>query len=107
MSMFSWSQSSSSDGTSVVSNKFWIYWAVTIPLTLATIIIWRLWWLWQERSYQKEVEEAVGDGKDKVDDMAPLRHDSWSHMYGQNPSKKKSKPRRMTTTSDVDQSSVI
>jgi hypothetical protein len=60
--MFSWSQSSSeSDNTTVVSNRFWIYWAVTIPLTLLTIVIWRLWWLWQERSYQKEVEQAVGD----------------------------------------------
>lgn len=62
MSMFSWSQSSSqSDPSSVVSHRFWIYWAVTIPLTVLVIIIWRLWWLWQERSYQEDVKEAVGN----------------------------------------------
>jgi hypothetical protein len=38
--------------------------AVTIPLTLLTIVIWRLWWLWQERSYQKDVKEAVGAAED-------------------------------------------
>jgi hypothetical protein len=60
--MFSWSQSSSQSGaSSVVSNRFWIYWAVTIPLTVLVIIIWRVWWLWQERSYQDEVKEAVGN----------------------------------------------
>ena len=61
MSMFSWSESSSQSGPSVVSNRFWIYWAVTIPLTILVIIIWRVWWLWQERSYQEEVKEAVGN----------------------------------------------
>jgi hypothetical protein len=66
MSMFSWSQSlSNSDTSSVVSNKFWIYWVVTIPLTLLVIVLWRVWWLWQERSYQKEVNDAVGNSADK------------------------------------------
>ncbi|TVY51394.1 hypothetical protein LCER1_G005876 [Lachnellula cervina] len=61
MSMFDWSSSSSSaaDNTDTVSKKFWIYWAVTIPLTLLVMILWRLWWLWQERLYQREVSEAV------------------------------------------------
>jgi hypothetical protein len=61
MSMFSWSQSSSdTQGESVVSNKFWIYWAVTVPLTLLVMVLWRVWWLWQERNYQREVREASG-----------------------------------------------
>jgi hypothetical protein len=25
-----------------VSSKFWVYWAVTLPLTLATILVWHL-----------------------------------------------------------------
>ncbi|KAA8572308.1 hypothetical protein EYC84_002934 [Monilinia fructicola] len=27
----------------MVSDKFWIYWAVTIPMTLATILLWLSW----------------------------------------------------------------
>ncbi|KAF7586364.1 hypothetical protein BBP40_009030 [Aspergillus hancockii] len=26
-----------------MSNKFWLYWAVTVPLTVATFIVWALW----------------------------------------------------------------
>ena len=66
MSMFNWSSSKSSntDGSAVgedssVSNKFWIYWAVTIPLTLLVMIIWRVWWLHQERVNDEAVNEAV------------------------------------------------
>lgn len=27
----------------VVSNRFWIYWAVTVPLTFLTLAVWVLW----------------------------------------------------------------
>lgn len=63
MSMFDWATQSGEADT--VSKKFWIYWAVTIPLTLLTMIVWRIWWLWQERLYEKEVNEAVGEVKDE------------------------------------------
>jgi hypothetical protein len=62
MPMFDWSASGTSaeaDNPKTVSQKFWIYWAVTIPLTLLVMILWRLCWLWQERLYQREVNEAV------------------------------------------------
>ena len=89
MSMFSWSQSASeSDTSSFVSNKFWIYWAVTIPLTMLVIILWRVWWLWQERSYQREVKEAVGEANDdesasissKPQYSVPIRYGDGSTM---------------------------
>lgn len=28
-----------------------------------TMLIWRLWWLWQEKNYEKEVVKATGFGK--------------------------------------------
>jgi hypothetical protein len=31
------------NNTMVVSNKIWMYWIVTIPLTIITILIWYLW----------------------------------------------------------------
>jgi hypothetical protein len=58
--MFSWNQSSLSTGSnSIVSNKFWIYWAVTIPLTLSVMAIWRVWWKAQEIKNEDEMDDAL------------------------------------------------
>ncbi len=64
MSFFSWSSPASASGTSTVSNKFWVYWVVTIPLTLFVIILWRVWWVWQERKYITELAVATGKSED-------------------------------------------
>ena len=40
MDMFDWQ---APKGASVVSFRFWIYWAVTAPLTVAVVSIWFLW----------------------------------------------------------------
>jgi len=32
-----------------VSPKLWVYWAVAIPLTIATVIAWYLWQNWSSR----------------------------------------------------------
>ena len=77
MSMFSWSGGTSQDSSEVVSHRFWIYWAITIPLTALTIIIWRVWWIWQERGYQKDVKEAVGEAGNaaEVDEKGKIDED--------------------------------
>ena len=31
----------------VISKDFWIYWSVTIPLTLVTMVVWFIWRRWQ------------------------------------------------------------
>ncbi|KAL9620361.1 MAG: hypothetical protein Q9160_005061 [Pyrenula sp. 1 TL-2023] len=38
MSMFDWK-----DEQQIVSKKFWIYWIITIPLTLLTVTSWLIW----------------------------------------------------------------
>ncbi|KAL2862408.1 uncharacterized protein BJX67DRAFT_297240 [Aspergillus lucknowensis] len=43
--------------TWVTSGKFWIYWVVTIPLTLLTVLIWAVWH-WRE-VYPRWFEKAV------------------------------------------------
>lgn len=40
MNMFNWF---ASDGDSVISERFWVYWTVTIPLTLITVGLWLGW----------------------------------------------------------------
>ncbi|RDW87241.1 hypothetical protein BP5796_02935 [Coleophoma crateriformis] len=69
------SSTSTSTTTSVVNSNFWMYWAVTIPLTLIIVLAWKLWmgrtrdkdkngrneYLRTERlnSYQKQVNESM------------------------------------------------
>jgi hypothetical protein len=49
----------------VVSSHFWIYWAVTVPLTIIVVLIWRVWLKWErlkelkrEDDLEKDVEES-------------------------------------------------
>ncbi|KAL4924974.1 uncharacterized protein BDV17DRAFT_300720 [Aspergillus undulatus] len=51
--------------TWLTADEFWIYWAVTVPLTLATMGVWALWH-WREKYipwWQKATGKAVGIGK--------------------------------------------
>lgn len=65
MSMFEWQASSPSDAPSTtsssvsISNKFWIYWATTIPLTVAVVVGWRLWWVHEDRAYSAQLAGEV------------------------------------------------
>ncbi|KAK1716670.1 uncharacterized protein BDZ83DRAFT_587293 [Colletotrichum acutatum] len=56
MSFFNWQASSSSgdDGGAepTVVPQFWIYWAVSLPLTIAIVIGWRVWWHFQKAYYE-------------------------------------------------------
>ncbi|KAI9152193.1 Notoamide biosynthesis cluster protein M' [Paramyrothecium foliicola] len=54
MSMFNW-QDSAELGT-VVSSKLWIYWIVSIPLTIIVILGWLLWWRNQKSYYEGRYE---------------------------------------------------
>lgn len=31
------------DAAGVVSKKFWVYWALTVPITLALLVLWLVW----------------------------------------------------------------
>lgn len=53
MPMFNWDAERESD---VVSHRFWIYWAVTVPGTLAVLVVWRLWWMFEEWRVRREEE---------------------------------------------------
>jgi len=64
--MFSWNSPNSSlalgsqkGEEATVSHHIWIYWAITIPLTLVVMIIWRVWWLYQARINRNADDEAV------------------------------------------------
>lgn len=42
--MFDWGDAKSGDSSSLtVSPSMWIYWAITAPLTIVTLLVWMLW----------------------------------------------------------------
>ncbi|GES58203.1 hypothetical protein ATEIFO6365_0004035400 [Aspergillus terreus] len=45
---------SPTDETWATSNKFWVYWAVTVPLTAITLILWA-WWHSMPRKWVKQI----------------------------------------------------
>ena len=40
MPLFNWD---ATHWSAVVSNRFWLYWAVTVPATAMVLILWRVW----------------------------------------------------------------
>jgi hypothetical protein len=58
MSMFDW-QTSATSSSQTVSSMFWIYWVITVPLTLVVAYSWRLWWKWEKRSFDRDVRIEI------------------------------------------------
>lgn len=68
MSMFNWQPSASnSDSTSssdksstrIVSSYFWVYWAITVPLTFLVAVSWRVWWNWEKKNFDQDVRTEI------------------------------------------------
>lgn len=55
MGMFYWQDDASGLGRSTVSAQFWLYWAVTVPLTLAVMTGWFCWYKYADRKLKKEI----------------------------------------------------
>ena len=43
---------------SIVSSRLWMYWAVTIPLTILTIVPWLLWTRSANRSHRAQLTKT-------------------------------------------------
>ena len=66
MPLFEWNAIGDSK---IVSNRFWIYWAVTVPLTCLTLLFWVLWTKQQARMHRSSEKMA--------------REELWSDIEGQ------------------------
>jgi len=78
MSMFNWqasSQTSSSvdvdNGAKVVVTDFWIYWAVSVPVTLVVLVGWRIWWHYQ-KSYYMRIYPHAKQAEDSLQDASKI-----------------------------------
>lgn len=55
-------------GTSVVLDRFWIYWAVTVPLTAMVLLSWSIWYLlsdYQRAPHRLAHREGSKDGSNR------------------------------------------
>ncbi|KAG9246385.1 hypothetical protein BJ878DRAFT_497217 [Calycina marina] len=81
----------SDNGGQELSPKFWIYWAVTIPLTVCIV---GMWWIWErnrERKYGKEDTDLEAGSEDMERSiMATMRRKTMSKAstWGMQPGKK-------------------
>lgn len=66
MSMFDW-QATNTMGPQLLSENFWIFWAVSVPLTIVVIVFWWAWWHLERKAYDKEMGQAVENVDRTVD----------------------------------------
>jgi hypothetical protein len=79
MSMFEWGDvGDDNDATTktvkpdpVVTSLFWIYWSVTIPLTISILCIWRAWWVAQDRHFRKHLSRDLSEEQFWTEDGRP------------------------------------
>ncbi len=52
----------------VLTSRFWIYWAVTIPLTCVVLLLWSIWIRWSIYLHDKE-DDAARKGEVKSGEL--------------------------------------
>jgi len=79
MPLFNWDADRNS---AILKGRFWIYWAVSIPLTLVTIIIWLSWThrqtllhRAQDRKDREKIVQEVSGKEGREDKMEVRRRD--------------------------------
>lgn len=60
MDMFNWQAYLPDESPNrVLSPYFWIYWAITAPLTAIVAFSWRIWWKWEKRNFDRDVRIEI------------------------------------------------
>lgn len=76
MSMFDWEWGATSDDATdgpVVMPLFWVYWVFTLPLTLLIVLLWRVWWVNQDRFFRSHLSRELSNERYWTTDGRP-RH---------------------------------
>ncbi|RYP89166.1 hypothetical protein DL770_004538 [Monosporascus sp. CRB-9-2] len=55
----------------VIMPSFWVYWAVTTPLTLFIITLWRAWWVNQDRYFRRHLSMELSNERYWTTDGKP------------------------------------
>ncbi|KAI6780186.1 Molybdenum cofactor sulfurase [Emericellopsis cladophorae] len=49
------------ESENILSRNFWVYWIISIPLTLFIILVWRLWWVTQDRYFRRHLSQELSE----------------------------------------------
>jgi membrane protein implicated in regulation of membrane protease activity len=62
----------------VLLPKFGIFWAVTIPLTLVTLLIYWIWSSWYARRNEHQVQRDAEAAKERGFELTPVSGRAWT-----------------------------
>jgi hypothetical protein len=54
--MFNWDPAEASGPK--ISPYIWLYWAISIPLTILTLLIWRFWWKVEDAKHDYQIAKS-------------------------------------------------
>lgn len=98
MSMFDWLGPDEEDGDSgdtprpmaeaIKVNRFgqnfWYYWATAVPLTVMILVIWRVWWVTQDRYFRRHLSQELSEERFWTADGKPRQLERsflWDFFY--------------------------
>ncbi|KAK4202188.1 hypothetical protein QBC40DRAFT_222116 [Triangularia verruculosa] len=55
--------------------RFWLYWALALPLTLIIFVLWRLWWVSQDRFFRQHLSKELSEERYWTEDRRPRKLD--------------------------------
>lgn len=67
----------------ILSRNFWVYWIISIPLTLLIILVWRAWWVTQDRYFRRHLSEELSEERFWTSDGKPreLEHNFLHDLF--------------------------
>lgn len=67
----------------ILSRNFWVYWIISIPLTLLIILVWRAWWVTQDRYFRRHLSEELSEERFWTSDGKPreLEHNFMHDLF--------------------------
>ncbi|SPN96867.1 uncharacterized protein DNG_00387 [Cephalotrichum gorgonifer] len=93
MSMFDWmaedddpagsskkTGAAAEDDDPILSQKFWIYWLVCIPLTVFILCAWRGWWVTEDRFFRRHLSKELSEERYWTTDGKPRKLQQ-SYLY--------------------------
>ncbi|GKU00613.1 hypothetical protein FLAG1_02934 [Fusarium langsethiae] len=96
MSMFDWlgpDEEDDDDSSSPMTGatkltrfgqNFWYYWATAVPLTIMILVVWRVWWVSQDRYFRRHLSQELSEERYWTADGKPRQLERsflWDFFY--------------------------
>ena len=66
--------------TTLLPPRFWLYFKITLPLTIVILVAWRAWWVSQDRFFRKHLSKELSEERYWTEDRRPRRLEH-SYIY--------------------------